>query len=233
MLLSGLRLSSASKARYRRSLRAQWVLPYTDMAHGRSSTLQTWAETIAFRSRTTAPTKLYSAWFCPYSQCTFAQLEELADHGFTYQYIEIDPYKPRPDGLDSKQKLSIEEKRKKYPVRLAISASATAPNARNSPRASCFQEFVKASPQGLVPAMTHKRASVWGCADCSLYLVDLLERNPSLSTTTGGKSPTMLTTFFQLADTPCSTQEYAWTARGPRSERACGRSGSSVSRGSC
>mmetsp|Transcript_6772 Transcript_6772/g.15868 ORF Transcript_6772/g.15868 Transcript_6772/m.15868 type:complete len:309 (-) Transcript_6772:294-1220(-) len=126
-------------------------------AGSKASTLETWAETTAFRSEKTAPTKLYGAWFCPYSQCTFAQLEELADHGFNYQYVEIDPYRPRPDGLDSKQKLSIEEKRRKYPA------------------------FVKASPQGLIPALSHHRAAVWGCAECSQYLVDLLENNPRLS----------------------------------------------------
>ena len=71
-------------------------------------------ETIEARSKP-CKTKLYSSWFCPYAQRTWAHMEELLDHGIEYQYVVIDPYQSRTDGLDTKQPLTLAEKAAAYP----------------------------------------------------------------------------------------------------------------------
>lgn len=86
--------------------------------------------TIAARSVTEhAALRLFSSWFCPYAQRSWAQLEELVDLGLTtYKWVDIDPYA----APDTKQPLSLDAKRQKYP------------------------DFVAASPRGLVPAIEHE-----------------------------------------------------------------------------
>jgi glutathione S-transferase len=85
--------------------------------------------TIAARSATPdAQLLLFSSWFCPYAQRSWAHLEELVELGVvTYKWVEVDPYA----SPDSKQPLSLDAKRSKYPG------------------------FVDASPRGLVPAINH------------------------------------------------------------------------------
>lgn len=148
---------------------------------------------------------MYSSWFCPYAQRTWAHLEELTEVGLQYQYVPIDPYASRPDGLDSKQALSIEQKAAKYP------------------------EFVRASPRGLVPAIDHGGVLVNDSTVCCEYLSEAVDRNPGfLKTDAMNENGKRQHTFVQATMMPpsaadrakarlfwehCSTQVIPWFYR--------------------
>ena len=93
---------------------------------------------------------LYSSWFCPYAQRVWIALEE---KGVAFQYVEIDPYEA-PSAVDSTRKytknpLSLDEKRRRYP------------------------DWVAASPQGLVPALRHKCTTVCDSMVCLEYIEEV------------------------------------------------------------
>lgn len=102
--------------------------------------------TIAARSETGDPAlQLYSSWFCPYAQRTWAQLEELVERKLiTYRWLEVNPY----SAPDTKTPLSLEAKRQLYPT------------------------FVAASRRGLVPAIGHEGITVNDSQVVCEYLAD-------------------------------------------------------------
>ena len=56
--------------------------------------------------------QFFSSWFCPYAQRAWIALEEL---GVAYEWVEIQPYRLRPDGSASKNPKTIEQKRLEFP----------------------------------------------------------------------------------------------------------------------
>mmetsp|Transcript_29877 Transcript_29877/g.54414 ORF Transcript_29877/g.54414 Transcript_29877/m.54414 type:complete len:287 (+) Transcript_29877:57-917(+) len=107
-------------------------------------------KTIERRSQT-QPLRLFCGWFCPFAQRAWIAAEE---KGVPYQYVPIMPYKAdatKPGGY-SKNPLSLDEKREKYP------------------------DFMKCTPKGLVPAFEYTKPD--GVVDRiyeSLVCVDYVE----------------------------------------------------------
>lgn len=99
--------------------------------------------------------KLFSSWFCPYAQRAWIALEE---KGVDYEIVSIIPYvadASKPGGL-SKNPLSLEEKKKKYP------------------------EFIAASPKGLVPAIQRGEDRIYESLVCVEYVDEAFPEGPSL-----------------------------------------------------
>jgi len=120
-------------------------------------------QTIEARSAATDATlQLFSSWFCPYAQRAWAHLEELLERGLvTYRWCDIDPYQ----SPDTKQPLSIEAKREKYPAFVAASPRGLVPAVEhagfcvNDSQVVC-EYLADAYPNSLLPADVHERAKI-------------------------------------------------------------------------
>jgi len=104
---------------------------------------------------------LYCSWFCPYAQRAWIALEE---KGIEYQYVEITPYKSDPNvpGGLTKNPMSIEEKRERYP------------------------DFVLTSPRGLVPGIACTREGevdrIYESVVCAEYVSEAFPGTPLMPT---------------------------------------------------
>eukprot|EP01124_Arcella_intermedia_P008145 TRINITY_DN15094_c0_g1_i1.p1 TRINITY_DN15094_c0_g1~~TRINITY_DN15094_c0_g1_i1.p1 ORF type:complete len:250 (-),score=59.68 TRINITY_DN15094_c0_g1_i1:55-804(-) len=95
----------------------------------------------------------YCSWFCPYAQRVWMCLEY---KGLSYEYIEIDPYKPNQGSQATKISKTIQEKSEEFP------------------------DFVKVSPLGLVPALNDHGHGICDSLVCLEYLDEAYPQHPIL-----------------------------------------------------